>query len=722
MRGPVGEIMRLRSKLNFSGASLAVLSMALGISTGACAGVLPDGGHYVAGRGQIDKASRSLTVKQSSTTGIIDWKSFSVGQNNKVAIYNGAGATLNRVTSGNLSRIAGSLHATGSLYLVNAQGVIVSGTGRVMTGGDFVVSSGQAADSAFGDGEHPHFRNANAKIVNRGVIRSGGDAALIGSAVRNTGTITAASVRLRAETGDALAGGTIRATGSDTQKARIRVIAASGRTKVTGDLSATGQHHAGGEIETSGAHVSFSGNVDAGNGGRWLVDPENLTVTSSSAKTIENSLNDGTDVNLETTKSSTSGPGTKSSGPGDIIIDSAVTWTTTATLTLKAYHSVAFKKSVVAKDGGGLSLITDHGGKNGNLVFEGGSASFSQSSSALTINGAHYTLVSTLAQLGEDAAGNNSGDFALMKSIDAKSLGTLDASPIASDIMFEGVVEGLGNTVSNLTIKDNNDEYVGLVADNIGGVVRDINLTNVSITAHSTLSGDNIGGLVGYNGGVVYGSSVTGKISGGEDSTTGGLVGINWGTVTDSYSKAAVSEVAGGGSVGGLVGDNEELISDSYATGKVSGGSEDIVGGLTGSNENQNGIPVSIENSYATGDVSGSNSTIGGLGGLIGLSQGGKIEYAYATGKVTGKNSYVGGVIGVDDQDGVFHDVYWDTTTSKITSSHGAGNVTNDSGMAGKSTAALQAHLPSGFSSATWAQSSSVNGGLPYLTALAWTY
>src|SRR5580704_13633137 len=123
-------------------ASCVALSAALAASSGAFAGALPGSGHYVAGKGEIGKAGQSLTVKQSTTTGIINWNSFSIGSKNAVTFNNGSGATLNRVTGGNLSRIAGSLHATGSLYLMNAQGVIVSGTGRVVTGGSFVATTG----------------------------------------------------------------------------------------------------------------------------------------------------------------------------------------------------------------------------------------------------------------------------------------------------------------------------------------------------------------------------------------------------------------------------------------------------------------------------------------------------------------------------------------------------------------------------------------------------
>src|SRR5580698_1928452 len=378
----------LRGRLLSASALASVLSVA---TVSASAGALPGSGHYVAGKGEIGKAGQSLTVKQSSTTGIIDWNSFSIGSKNSVSFDNGSGATLNRVTGGDLSKIAGSLHATGSLYLMNTQGVIVSGTGRIVTGGSFVASSGDVSDSDFENDRKLHIRKASSEIVNRGSIVSGEHASLTGSRVANTGTIDAASVTLRAETTGAIAGGTIDAGGSASRHGRILVIANSGRTKITGDLVVRNWDGSGGTIETSGRAVAIGGTIDAGKGGGWFVDPENLTVTSSSASTIDNSLNAGTSVKLQTTASGTSGPGTPSSGAGSIFISAPLSWSTTATLTLDAYHSVHVDGSVSATGKGKIKLVTNDGGAGGDLSFDGGDITFTNLSSALTINGARYT-------------------------------------------------------------------------------------------------------------------------------------------------------------------------------------------------------------------------------------------------------------------------------------------------------------------------------------------
>jgi filamentous hemagglutinin family protein len=223
--------MRTRNQWQCSSALASILSLA---ATSGYAGGLPSHGHFVSGRGSIEKGNQSLTVKQSSTTGIIDWNSFSVGKKSAVTFDNGAGATLSRVTGSNLSKIAGALHATGSLYLMNGAGVIISGAGKIVTGGDFAATTGSGSDA---------FQNerlkAHGNVVNRGTITAGGAVTLAGGNVRDSGGISAANVRLkganrlfvggdvRAQAADG-AGGTIIAAGRHIDVASNARISASG--------------------------------------------------------------------------------------------------------------------------------------------------------------------------------------------------------------------------------------------------------------------------------------------------------------------------------------------------------------------------------------------------------------------------------------------------------------------------------------------------------------
>src|SRR5580692_1627483 len=97
------------------------------------ANMLPQGGHFVAGAGSIGTQGLTETITQSSQRGIIDFTSFSIGKSGTVKINNGMGATLDRVTGGSLSQIMGTLSATGSVYLVNPQGVVVGKSGIITT-------------------------------------------------------------------------------------------------------------------------------------------------------------------------------------------------------------------------------------------------------------------------------------------------------------------------------------------------------------------------------------------------------------------------------------------------------------------------------------------------------------------------------------------------------------------------------------------------------------
>lgn len=192
-----------------------------------------------------------------------------------------------------------------------------------------------------------------------------------------------------------------------------------------------------------------------------------------------------------------------------------------------------------------------------------------------------------------------------------------------------------------------------------GGTVSQSSVTGSVI---DTSSSEVNGGLAGTVYGSVVSSWSAAAVEGGNvNNATGGLVGENYGSISNSY---ATGVVTGGGFIGGLVGANEDLtptISGSFATGDVEipgGGNGAYGGGLVGSDF---GV---VTDCYATGSVtdSGAGNQGDALGGLIGLGEDTAGD-SYSTGAVTGAGSdEVGGTVG--DDDGVFKDVYWDTTSS----------------------------------------------------------
>ena len=164
---------------------------------------------------------------------------------------------------------------------------------------------------------------------------------------------------------------------------------------------------------------------------------------------------------------------------------------------------------------------------------------------------------------------------------------------------FTGSLNGDGHTISNLTV--NSGTHAGLFGYIDGANIRNLTLSNVSITASNDSGNSYAGALTAYNNngtisdscatsGSVFSSSAT---SSGWLSYAGGLVGYNsGGTISNSYATGSVAASASGPAssprVGGLVGrNNDGTISNSYATGSVDATASSInssafAGGLVG--------------------------------------------------------------------------------------------------------------------------------------------
>ena len=216
---------------------------------------------------------------------------------------------------------------------------------------------------------------------------------------------------------------------------------------------------------------------------------------------------------------------------------------------------------------------------------------------------------------------------------------------IGSITPYSAIFEGNGHTITNLFI-DSSENDIGLFGETTSSaVIRNLELVAVQVTGT-----DNVGGLVGSNGGAVSGCYATGKVSGDDD--VGGLVGANLddGSVSAGYSTV---QVTGDDRVGGLAGSNSGEVTAAYATGRVVGDFE--------------------------------------AGGLIGRNSG-DVNVSYATGLVSGRST-IGGLIGWNASGGAITDSFWDSDTS--------GRTTGFSGQA-KTTAELQ--LPTAASGiySTW--------------------
>jgi hypothetical protein len=193
---------------------------------------------------------------------------------------------------------------------------------------------------------------------------------------------------------------------------------------------------------------------------------------------------------------------------------------------------------------------------------------------------------------------------------------------------FFGTLDGNGRSISNMVIKGSRRTgELGLIGS-LYGVVKDIELRNITILGLSR----HVGALIGQNSCLVLQCSVTGSISG--ESRVGGLVGTNFGHIVACSAFCNIQGVGGG--VGGLVGKNYDNISDCYAIGTITG--EESLGGLIGSNDSSY---ATVYRCYAACEIiADSNNSIGGL---IGKSSG-QTTHSFWDIQVSGQKISAGGI------------------------------------------------------------------------------
>ncbi|MDR3021578.1 MAG: hypothetical protein LBU60_02735 [Clostridiales bacterium] len=181
-------------------------------------------------------------------------------------------------------------------------------------------------------------------------------------------------------------------------------------------------------------------------------------------------------------------------------------------------------------------------------------------------------------------------------------------TPIGNvSIPFAGDYNGSQFIISNLNIDSTSKTGVGLFAF-LTGTVDGVKLYDSKISGES-----NVGGIVGINKGVIKNSTNQASVTA-TKSNAGGIVGLNQGIVQTSSNRGNVRTSAVGFSAGGIAGTNFNDIIDTYNLGNISGGT--YVGGIVGSNNNQNGT-ASIVNSFnygasfsgrALGQIAGENT------------------------------------------------------------------------------------------------------------------
>ena len=284
------------------------------------------------------------------------------------------------------------------------------------------------------------------------------------------------------------------------------------------------------------------------------------------------------------------------------------------------------------------------------------------------LNNIRYNLNGTSRKISNEDPGNNNGcpsngciGYELKNDLDFNntkwarnctgSCASDGWAPIGTySTPFTAKLDGKGFEIHNLYINRPTQDYVGL----FGYISTTSTLINNVGVVNAYVEGNNYtGGLVGYQSGTITNSYASGTVSG--DDYTGGLVGYqNSGTsVTNSYASGSV---IGNYYTGGLVGyqSGGSSVTNSYGSGSVSGYT--ITGGLVG------WLNGSIINCYASGSVSGRGGA--NTGGLVGYQSGGSsVTNSYASGSVSGYSYNTGGLVG------------YQSGGSSVTNSYASGTV-----------------------------------------------
>ena len=229
-----------------------------------------------------------------------------------------------------------------------------------------------------------------------------------------------------------------------------------------------------------------------------------------------------------------------------------------------------------------------------NLDFNTDTGSDSGGTAVIDASDDYYNTGSGWLPIGDDSSSGGSSAYNATFEGNGYSISNLFISRSSTDDVGLFGAASATSAIRNVGLVDvavTGSDYTGALIGTAYGAV-----DSVYSTGSVTGAGD-VGGLMGYmnSGGTMQRSYSTASVTGSGDDI-GGLVGNNIGTLTASYATGAVTGVD---YVGGLVGANSRALNSSdsgsiiasYATGEVSGTGSNV-GGLVGVNAG------TITNSY----------------------------------------------------------------------------------------------------------------------------
>lgn len=299
-------------------------------------------------------SSTNLTIKQTTPTAILNWQSFNIDPGYSVNFVQPSttASTLNRIWGGSPSTIAGSLTATGQVYLINQNGIIFANGAQVNVGA-LIASSLDIKDSVYQNGylvssnkpggfSAPIFFGAGGFVrVDTGAELNGSRIMLFAPVVENNGSIVTVD-------GQAIlaAGNRVYLEASQDPNLRGLLVEVDVNNPNAVDVNLTGrvQHNAAGTVTNTGGTINAKEGITANRGNITLVG---YAVNQQGRVTATTSVNQNGSIKLlaryTVDQSPTMNNRTATEKAGTVIYDIRATQTGAVTLAKNSVTEVTLE-------------------------------------------------------------------------------------------------------------------------------------------------------------------------------------------------------------------------------------------------------------------------------------------------------------------------------------------------------------------------------------------
>ena len=309
----------------------------------------------------------AVKVTESDLANLIQNGGTIKSDNGQVLIKSSAAQSLVKATIKGPSGKTKLISNNGVLKLVSNNGTIEAKKIKIDAGKNGLVDNSGILDVSSSTGKAGSVEitgkeisiNSGSKILAKG--KNGGGDILIGGDWKGSGDLlqsTYVTVQqntlIDASSTDKGDGGKI-VVWSDIKNSKSK-------TSVNGTLLAYAVDGDGGKIETSGSSLDTKGIIvnagsKNGKGGLWLIDPYDYIIGKTQAKSISKVLNTGTSVTILTSANTTKyGSQGDADGNGDITVNSSISTSGTATLTLTAARDLTLSSGANLTDTGTMSV------------------------------------------------------------------------------------------------------------------------------------------------------------------------------------------------------------------------------------------------------------------------------------------------------------------------------------------------------------------------------